>query len=85
MNTAKTIDYTRPVYELCKAYPEIKTLLAELGFTDITKPGMLQIAGRFVTIPRGAQMKGIDLAIVTAKLHANGFTITEGEPHEPRD
>ncbi len=44
----KILDMSKTVYELCTADPEILPILAELGFTDITKPGMLVTAGRFM-------------------------------------
>lgn len=69
----KPIDLGRPVYEICKTYPEIVAILAELGFQDIVKPGMLQTAGRFMTIPKGAQMRHIELEAVKAKLCEKGF------------
>ncbi len=30
------------VNALCKQYPELADILAELGFSDILKPGMMQ-------------------------------------------
>ncbi|HPZ52307.1 MAG TPA: DUF1858 domain-containing protein, partial [Clostridia bacterium] len=50
----KVIDLNKTVFELCNEDPAIKDILADSGFTDITKPGMLQTAGRFMTIPKGA-------------------------------
>ncbi len=45
----KIIQLNKTVYELCSKDPEVAVVLAEIGFTDITKPGMLQTAGRFMT------------------------------------
>ena len=56
-------------------YPELLSIMPNLGFTDIVKPGMLQTAGRFMTIPKGAAMKGIDLETVKAVLRENGFNV----------
>ncbi len=56
----KTVDFSKSVHDLCAADPDIINILAELGFTDILKPGMLNTAGRFMTIPKGAAMKKID-------------------------
>ena len=50
----KTISLRQSVYALCAQYPEIREILAEIGFRDITKPGMLETAVRFMTIPKGA-------------------------------
>ena len=48
----KKINLNHTVYELCMEYPEISDLLNEMGFHDIVKPGMMQTAGRFMTIPK---------------------------------
>jgi len=50
----KIIDLKKSVYNLAQDYPEIKEIMQELGFVDIIKPGMLNTAGRFVTLPKGA-------------------------------
>ena len=63
MTTIRTIDLTRSVHSLCSEYPEIASIMAELGFTDIVKPGMLATAGRFMTIPKGAAMKKCKTAL----------------------
>ena len=73
----KVIDLSRSVYELCKENPEIMDTLKELGFDQITNPAMLNTAGRFMTIPKGAVMKGIDLAIIKEKLEKSGFGIKD--------
>lgn len=73
----KPIDLTKSVFELCSTQPEIIPILSELGFTDITKPGMLQTAGRFMTIPKGAQLKKISLDIIKEKFRSRGYEITE--------
>ena len=49
----KTIDLSKSVHDLCVLFPEIKGIMEELGFKDITKPGMLNTAGRFMTLPKG--------------------------------
>ncbi|NLW10648.1 MAG: DUF1858 domain-containing protein [Clostridiaceae bacterium] len=73
----KTIDLNDTVYNICSAYPEIKDIMAELGFTDIVKPGMLNTAGRIMTISKGAKMKNITIDTIRNKFEANGFTIKE--------
>lgn len=49
----KSIDLKKTVYEICTEYPEVKDILAGLGFRDITKPGMLNTVGKLMTIPGG--------------------------------
>ena len=76
--SVRKIDLSKTVYELCKEYPETAEILQNLGFADITKPGMLQTAGRFMTIPKGAQMKHIDLTLIKQAFEENGYEVTEG-------
>lgn len=54
------IDSKKSVYEICIEHPQIKVAMKQAGFTDIVKPGMLETAGRFMTIPKGAAMMKID-------------------------
>lgn len=65
------------VFDLISKYPEIKEALFELGFVDIVKPGMLQTAGRIMTLSKGAAMKKIPLNEIADKLNAIGFELKE--------
>jgi len=38
---AKKLDLNKTVYELTQEYPELIDIMAELGFTEITKKAML--------------------------------------------
>ena len=73
----KIIDLKKSVYELCNEYSDVSGILAELGFKDITKSGMLATAGRFMTIPQGAAMKKISLNEVKQAFAAAGYEIKE--------
>ncbi|MEL7604293.1 MAG: DUF1858 domain-containing protein [Bacillota bacterium] len=73
----KTIDLRQPVQKLCTEYPELKDIMREMGFADITKPGMLATAGRFMTIPKGAAMRKIGMDTIRQTLKDNGFEILE--------
>ncbi len=73
----KRIDLGQTVYALCKEYPDIITILSEIGFEDIQKPGMLNTVGRFMTIPKGAAMKKIDLAFVKQAFASHGYEVQE--------
>ena len=73
----KEIDLSKTVYEIGSKYPEILEVLYELGFHDIVKPGMLNTAGRFMTIPKGAAMKKINMDDVKKSLVEKGYTIHE--------
>ncbi|MGI6155246.1 MAG: DUF1858 domain-containing protein [Enterococcus lemanii] len=69
------IDFSKSLYELVNQYPVVKDLMFEVGFKDIIQPGMLQTAGRYVTIPKGAKLKKIPLDQVITAFEAKGFTV----------
>ncbi|MFD3448145.1 DUF1858 domain-containing protein [Microbacteriaceae bacterium 4G12] len=73
----KMIDFSQTVCDLANKCPEIIPILKELGFEDITKPGMLHTVGRVITIPNGCRMKGISFDIVKKTFENNGFNIKE--------
>ncbi len=70
----REIDINKSIFELCNEYPEI---LSSLGFKDITKPGMISTAGRFMTLPKGAKAKGIDLEKIKQEFIRLGYEIKE--------
>ena len=72
------LNLNKSVYELCSEYPQLTAVLADLGFRDITKPGMLATAGRFMTLPKGAVLKKIYLEVIKSTLRDSGFQILEG-------
>ena len=72
----KVLDLSQSVYLLCSRYPELPAIMDELGFHDIVKPGMLATAGRFMTIPKGATMKKLDLEKILEVLRQKGFIIS---------
>lgn len=73
----KTIDLSKSVHEICSEYPEVVEIMKEIGFKEITNPGMLNTAGRFMTIPKGASMKRINLKQIRETFAEKGFEITE--------
>lgn len=73
----KVIDLSKTVYELCNNNSEIPNILKELGFKDITNPGMLNTAGRFMTIPKGAAMKKIPIETIKEGFINHGYEIKE--------
>lgn len=71
------IDLNNSVYNLCNEYPELLDILHELGFKDIIKPGMLNTAGRFMTIKKGAIMKKNDLDTIKETLIQKGYDVID--------
>ncbi len=71
---AKIIDLTKSVNEICKQYPEMMDIMKELGFSALS-PAMLSTAGRFMTIPKGADMMKLDLDTIKEELKRRGFEV----------
>ncbi|WP_197407453.1 DUF438 domain-containing protein [Olsenella massiliensis] len=71
----KTLDLSRTVFDLVSERPELAHILSELGFSEIDNNAILHSAGRVMTIPKGARIKGISLDDVIRGLEARGFTV----------
>jgi hypothetical protein len=71
----KVLDLTATVYEICSRHPEAVGFLESLGFKEISLPGMLGTAGRFMTLPMGARWKKIDLGAIVRTFEENGYTV----------
>lgn len=54
---------------------KLKDILFDLGFKEITKPGMLQTVGRFMTLKAGSNMRKIDLETIKERLEALGYQV----------
>jgi len=74
---ARIIDLNQSVHDICVNYPEIKQMMINFGFTDLAKPGILQTVGRFMTIPKGAKMKNMDMENIKQGIRELGFQIKE--------
>ena len=71
----REIDFSKTLFELVTEYPEVKQIMSELGFNAINQPGMLQTAGRYMTIPKGAQMKKTPLEQIVTAFETSGFIV----------
>ena len=71
----KEIDFSKTVAELVRQNPEIKSVMVEVGFKDITSPIALKFMGKVMTIPKGAAVKGIPLEKIIAAFEAKGYTV----------
>lgn len=76
---SKEIDFTKTVYELSKENHEVVDIMKELGFENIANEGMLNTAGRFMTIPKGAAIKGVSMDRIKQAFLDKGYTIKEKE------
>ncbi|USB33467.1 DUF1858 domain-containing protein [Paenibacillus sp. YPG26] len=72
---SKSVNFQSTLYDLCTADPEIIDIMVALGFGQIAKPGMLQSAGRFMTIPKGAAMRKIPLEEIVQAFEDRGYEV----------
>ncbi len=73
----REIDLKKTVYELSQENPEIVNIMKELGFESIANEGMLNTAGRFMTIPKGAAMKSISLEKIKQVFESKGYKVKD--------
>ncbi len=71
----KQISIHTSVYNLCTEHPEIINIMKEAGFEHITQTGMLQTAGRVMTIAKGSRMKSIPLETIKTTFENHGFQL----------
>ena len=77
----KTLDLSKTIYELHREDPAIVEVMKEAGFTEIASPLMRTTAGRVMTIPKGAKMRGIPLEKVLELFRSRGYSVA-GPPDE---
>ena len=73
----KIVDFNKTIYELCTEDPFIIEIMKEQGFEQITKQGMLQTAGRVMTIPKGARMRGIEITDIIQTFERHGYAVKQ--------
>jgi hypothetical protein len=66
------------IYDLSKKYPQIVDIMAEAGFSDILKPMMLQTAGRYMDLEKGARVKNINWESIENSFIGHDFEIDRG-------
>ena len=69
----KLINSNKNVYQLCKEYPEIKNILADLGFDAIKNPVMFNTVAKVMTIDKASKMKNIDMKEIIKMFEEKGF------------
>ncbi|WP_407388360.1 DUF438 domain-containing protein [Allisonella histaminiformans] len=76
----KIVDLNKTVYDLVQEFPEVKDVLASLGFSKITSPMALKVMGRVMTIPKGAAMMGIPMETIIRAFASRGLTVKDAPP-----
>lgn len=56
----KQLPSTISIYNLAKECQDTPKIMESLGFGDIVKPGMLQTAGRFMSLKKGCEFKKLN-------------------------
>jgi hypothetical protein len=75
------ININETILKLINKDEKLRDILYDLGFKEITKPGMLQTVGRFMTLKAGSNLRKIDLKMIVKRLEEEGFQV-EGEKNE---
>ena len=73
----RIVDFNKTIYELCTEDPFIIEIMKEQGFEQITKQGMLQTAGRVMTIQKGARMRSIELTDIIQAFERHGYAVKQ--------
>jgi len=73
----KIISSKTSILELAETYPEIPGIMVQLGFADIMKPMMLQTAGRYMNLEKGARLKRIGWEDLVRTFAEHGFDVRE--------
>lgn len=79
----KKINLSSSVFALVHQYPEIVDIMAPLGFEEMRKKAVVNSMGKFMTIPKGAKVKHVDLDVIKKALEDHGFEIVEGQQTQP--
>lgn len=73
----KVINFSEPIIELAKRYPDFVEIMADCGFTKIKETGLLKTIGRVMTISMGAKVMGVNKDQVKAAFEARGYQVIE--------
>lgn len=65
------------IYKLSKECDETLNIMKNLGFEDIIKPGMLQTAGRIMTLKKGCEFKKISYELAKKAFLKAGIEFIE--------
>ena len=76
----KIVNLNKTVYDLVQEFPEVKDILASLGFSKITSPMALKVMGRVMTLPKGAAMMGIPMETIIRAFASRGLTVKDAPP-----
>lgn len=73
----KSITRENTIYEIYSQYPQVMDILYEFGFTQIKQPMMIQTVGRYMTLKKGCEMRGLDYEELVGLLRSKGLPVEE--------
>lgn len=65
------------IYKLSQECEQTLDVMKKLGFEDIVKPGMLQTAGRIMTLKKGCDFRKFDYEVAKAAFKEVGIIFVE--------
>ena len=71
----KEIDIDKSVYDITEQHPELIPVLKELGFAGVANPIARNTLGRTMSVRKGCERQGKDLAEVVKALQAKGYDV----------
>jgi len=71
----KTVDFNDSLANIIQQYPELLNILYDFGFTQIKAAGMLQTAGKFMSLKMGCELRKIDVSALEDHLISLGYTV----------
>jgi len=71
----KEINLDQTIFTILNQYPELIEILYDFGFTQIKLPGMIQSAGRFMTLRKGCEMRKLDINFLIKTLLKSGYKV----------
>jgi len=72
------INLNDSVYDTISRFPEIADIMKETGFKSISEKGMIQTAGRFMSIAKGAKLKNIPIEKIIEAIEEKGYKVKQG-------
>ncbi|MGN0446689.1 MAG: DUF438 domain-containing protein [Acutalibacteraceae bacterium] len=78
----KTLDMRKCVADLVEEDPEVKNIMKELGFKQITSKAALKFMGKTMTIPKGSAVKGIPMDKIVKAFQDHGYEVIGLEKEE---
>ncbi len=75
----KTVDFSKPVSQTIKEFPETKKLLKKLGFELVDNAVARATVGKITSINKGAHIKNISTEIIAKAFEEQGFEVINKE------